>query len=104
MASSVGVPHFAFPPVIGGDKHLAVVEQDSEEDVLACVYVALKTPLGSRYYVPNFGVDDFTFAQPVPISELQDQIQTSEPRATPELSQQIQDLVETVVVGVGNVG
>ena len=104
MAAKTGVPHFAFPPTIGGDKHLATVEQDSEEDILACVYVALKTPLGSRYYVPNFGVDDFAFTQPVPIAELQDQILVSEPRASLDLALQIQDLVENVTVGVVNVG
>lgn len=104
MAASIGIPHFAFPPVIGGDGHFATVEQDSEEDILACVYVALKTPLGSRYYVPTFGVDDFTFTQPVPIAELQDQILVSEPRASLDLSLKIQDLIEDVTVGVSNVG
>jgi hypothetical protein len=99
-----GRPHLAFPPRIGSGGHLDTVEQDSDEDILACVYVALKTPIGTRLYVPNFGVSDYTFGFVVPVSELQTEIQTSEPRANTELSQEIDNLIEQVVVGVGNVG
>lgn len=104
MATTIGIPHLSFPPKIGGGGHFDVVEQDSEEDVLACVYVALKTPLGTRNYVPNFGVDDFTFEAAAPITDLQEQIQVSEPRASLDLSVQIQDLVDKVTVGVSNIG
>lgn len=102
--ANVVVPHFAFPPRISGDGHLAVVEQDSQEDILSCVYVALKTPLGSRPYVPNFGVEDYTFASPVPVVELQAQIEESEPRVSASVQAEIDNLVETVFVGVSNVG
>jgi phage baseplate assembly protein W len=99
------IPHFQFPLRIDGSGHIATVEQDSTEDILSCVYVALKTPIGSRPYVPNFGVDDYTFSNaPVQISEIQAQIIASEPRAEIDLSEEISDLVERVVVGVGNVG
>jgi phage baseplate assembly protein W len=99
------IPHFVFPLRIDGSGHIATVEQDSTEDILSCVYVALKTPLGTRPYVPNFGVDDYTFSQaPVRLSEIQAQIVASEPRADVDLSEQITDLVDKIVVGVGNVG
>lgn len=104
MGATVGVPHLAFPPKIGGGGHMTSVEQDSEEDILGCVYVALKTQLGSRYYVPTFGVSDYTFTEPVPVSLLQAEILTSEPRATLELSEEIDNLIENLVVGVSNVG
>lgn len=102
---AVTTPHFRFPLAIDGSGHIGTVEQDSVEDILSCVYVALKTPLGTRYYVPNFGVDDFTFSNaPVEIAELQAQIEASEPRATVDLALEIQELIERVTVGIGNVG
>lgn len=98
-------PHFVFPLRLDTTGHIATVEQDSDEDILSCVYVALKTPIGSRPGLPDFGVDDYTFATGVvQLPELQAQIQASEPRADLSLSEKINDLVQTVVVGVGNVG
>lgn len=102
---AVTIPHFAFPLRIDGSGHLATVAQDSVDDILSCVYMALKTPIGSRVYVPNFGVDDYTFSNaPVRLAEIQAQIVASEPRAEVGLSEKVQELVETVVVGIGNVG
>jgi phage baseplate assembly protein W len=99
------LPHFAFPLRMAEGGHLAVVEQDSDEDILSCVYVALKTPIGSRPYVTDFGVDDYTFTPALSgMDELQAQIQASEPRVTADLSTEVQDLIETVIVGVENVG
>ena len=93
-----------FPPQLDSTGHIAAVEQDSDEDILDCVYVALKTELGTRFYVPNFGVTDYTFTQePLPNPQLLAEIRTSEPRAAYDLSAQIDNLVETVVVGVTNV-
>ena len=99
------VPHFAFPLRLDGSGHIAIVQQDSVDDILGCVFMALKTPIGSRPYVPNFGVDDYTFATaPVRLSEIQAQVIASEPRAEINLSEKVNELVETIVVGVGNVG
>jgi phage baseplate assembly protein W len=83
---AIAVPHLMFPPQIDGSGHLAAVEQNSDEDILACVYIALKTPLGSRLYVPNFGVNDYTFHQdPLPLPQLVGEVQASEPRAVVDL-------------------
>lgn len=99
------IPHFAFPIKLDSNGHFSTVEQDSVEDILSCVYVALKTPVGTRPYVPDFGVDDFTFSSPVQgFSELLAQIQSSEPRASIDLQDQIENMVETIQVGVANVG
>ena len=100
-----GIPHLMYPPQVGGDGHLSTVEQDSEQDILGCVTIACMTPLGTRLYVPTFGISDYTFDQaPVPVEQLMQEIQTSEPRATGDVTVQVQDLVETVVAGVSNVG
>jgi len=102
---AVSIPHFAFPPQIRSDGHLSVVEQDSHEDILGCVYVALKTDIGSRLYVPEFGVSDYTFNNaPIPRDKLMAEIQTSEPRAIPDIQVEVDELIEKVQVGVGNVG
>jgi len=99
------VPHLKFPPQLASDGHLQAVEQDSYDDILGCVYVALKTQLGTRLYVPDFGITDYTFIQaPIPNPQLYSEIRSSEPRATVDLSEQVDDLIETVVVGVNNVG
>jgi phage baseplate assembly protein W len=42
---------------------LAVVEQDSIDDVTQCVRVICSTPQGSRTDDPELGVPDQTFAQ-----------------------------------------
>jgi hypothetical protein len=102
---AIAVPHLMFPPQIDGSGHLAAVEQNSDEDILDCVFVALKTPIGSRLYVPNFGVTDYTFHQdPLPLPQLLGEIQQSEPRATADLEEEVQELITTVTAGVGNVG
>ena len=102
---AVAVPHLMFPPQIGGDGHLSAVEQDSVEDIMACVFVALKTPLGTRLYVPNFGVNDYTFNQaPLSIPRALAEVQQSEPRAIVNLEEQVVDLVVEMTAGVSNVG
>lgn len=98
-------PHFVFPLRIDGSGHIATVEQDTPEDVMSCVFVALKTPRGSRPFLPDFGVDDYTFGTgELQLAELEQQIVDSEPRADLALSDEIRYLIQKVTVGVGNVG
>lgn len=105
MAQTNSIPHFAFPLIVANGGHMATVDQDSDEDILSCVYMALKTPVGSRPYVTDFGVDDYTFKQATDAyDDLLAQIQLSEPRASAYLSTEIDELIETVTVGVENVG
>lgn len=61
------VPHFQIPFkfTFGADGflHAAVNEQDSIEDVTACVEAIVRTPLGFREELPDFGIRDQTFTQ-----------------------------------------
>jgi len=59
---SVEVPHIAWPVRMQGTS-LAVVEQDTLDDVTQCVRVICSTPLGSRTDDPELGLPDQTFAQ-----------------------------------------
>lgn len=43
-----------------------VVEQDTTDDVLACVLAILLCPHGYRAELPDFGIDDPTFTQDQP--------------------------------------
>lgn len=98
------VPHFTFPFNFGINGHALTVEQDSDDEILQGVRIACLTPRGSRYYVPNFGIDDLVFTNPSQRTNLLAQITQSEPRATYALSEQIEDLVDNITIGVGNVG
>lgn len=60
--SSIESPQFAFPLTFVGST-IAVVEQDSADDIRACVEVIIRYPLGLRPELPDFGVPDQTFTQ-----------------------------------------
>lgn len=55
------VPHIKLPLTInpGGT---AVVEQDSDEEIRQCVELILRTEVGSRIEVPEFGIEDLAFS------------------------------------------
>jgi phage baseplate assembly protein W len=76
------IPHFAFPARFDASGHLATVEQDSLDDVAACVEATLRTRVGERVELPQFGVFDLAFRQqPVPLEQLVAQVVAWEPRA-----------------------
>jgi phage baseplate assembly protein W len=73
---------FRFEAKDDGTVQAAVVEQDSTQDVLNCVEAVLRTPLGYREELPDFGVEDPTFRQmPVDPSRIAQAIERWEPRA-----------------------
>lgn len=81
---------------------LALVEQDSQDNVAACVYALLATERGSRLEDPDFGVEDPTFAtMPVDVDEWLEQIAAYEPRAEVQTAQEVGDLIGAVLVEVG---
>lgn len=101
----VNVPHFDYPFRWGADGHAIVVEQNSEKDVMNGVTAAAKTERGTRYFVPNFGIDDPTFKlMPLDLPTMEAQIRESEPRADIVSEQKIQDLIDTVTIGAGPIG
>jgi phage baseplate assembly protein W len=63
MANNVDVPHFDYPFRFNANGHAAVVEQDSEEDIIACILAIIKTPLGFREDLPDFGIADPLFSE-----------------------------------------
>lgn len=75
------IPHFDYPPrLVNG--HLAVNEQDTLDDITACVTAVLLTHPGQRADRPDFGSPDLTFAQrPVGPDGLVDAVAEWEPRA-----------------------
>jgi phage baseplate assembly protein W len=80
------IPHFTFPFAFVADAEgnvtAAVNDQDTLEDVTACVTAILTTPLGFREELPDFGLRDMTFSQGgVDVDEIQVAIQQWEPRA-----------------------
>lgn len=79
---SAGIPHFDMPFRYFGGKPV-VNEQDSIEDIAACVYAVLVTPPGTRDEMPDFGFEDPAFSQqPLSSAAMAAQISEWEPRAS----------------------
>jgi phage baseplate assembly protein W len=57
----MAVPHFRFPFRVSGGQ-VAVVEQDTFDEVAQCVQVVLSTPIGARIEVPTYGITDPVFS------------------------------------------
>jgi hypothetical protein len=75
------VPHFDFPFHLNGGS-FAEIEQDSLDDLIACIEVAILTQQGFRKELPTFGVNDPTFqTQPIDADKLINEIVAHEPRA-----------------------
>lgn len=60
--TEITTPQFAFPLRFDGTS-FAVVEQDTEEEIRACVETIIRYPIGLRPEQPDFGVPDQTFRQ-----------------------------------------
>lgn len=91
-------------PLQMGATGLAVVEQDSVEEVAACVYALIATERGSRLEEPDYGVEDASFSTLPMDDEIDEwlvQIDAWEPRAKVRTTQDIEDLIATVTVEVG---
>lgn len=78
--------HFALPFELNGAS-FATVEQDSEEDITACIVGILRSRIGYRDDGPEFGISDPTFLQGgANLEVLRAIIDTFEPRAERVLS------------------
>jgi phage baseplate assembly protein W len=77
------VPHLATPfRIVNGA--IAVVEQDSVEEIEDCVESILRTFVGTRIDAPDFGIPDETFRQQTPSTGAElyiAAIEAQEPRA-----------------------
>lgn len=99
-------PHFAFPMSRGPDGSIATVEQDTPDDIEACVLAVAYTHLGELDSSPELGHADWTFMeQPIGRDEIAAQIVASEPRAellvteAPDRFDALIDRIEILVVG-----
>jgi phage baseplate assembly protein W len=98
------VPHFNLPFRFGGGA-ASVVDQDTTDDVLACVLAIMLCPKGYRAELPDFGVEEMTFDEREPdLTKLAQAIIEWEPRADALLTtapDRFDDLVHYVAVRLG---
>ena len=104
MATTADIPHFDLPFRFG--PNLAVVqEQDSIEDVMNCVAAILRTQVGERTDLPEFGILDPTFeTQPIDTAAIIQQVLAQEPRATLVIDQNPSAFDELIVNLLSTVG
>jgi phage baseplate assembly protein W len=80
---------------------VAVVEQDTKEEILQCVLACLRTRLGSRLEAPEYGVPDQTFKrQPrnPDVSVYLRAVEAVEPRASLLGRAEVEGLIQRVVL------
>lgn len=102
-------PHFAFPFRLGRGGKFAVVAEDSLDEITQNVEVILRTQIGTRLEIPDFGTDTLLFEQQggSDLDEVLVQVTEWEPRATvvaEESPDRLDDLVRRVRVVVGRIG
>jgi len=91
------VPHFDLPLRFDpGQSRMAEVEQESVEEILACVLAVMLCERGFRVDVPEFGIDDPTFDPVVDTDLLRSQIELWEPRAQLALGQRRDELDQLI--------
>lgn len=97
-------PHFSIPFRVEGARAV-VVEQDSTDDVVACVLAILLCPKGYRAELPEFGLEDPTFTEGAPdIDAIARAISEWEPRADTILATDrdaLDELVAHVALYIG---
>ena len=74
-------PHFGLPLRLGAQGAVNN-QQDTLDDIAACVVAILRTPLGWRDELPTFGIPDLAFRRnPIKAEEIIAMIGSQEPRA-----------------------
>jgi hypothetical protein len=88
MANTTGVPQFAAPFSVGDDGLVKTVEQNSVDDVAACVYNIITCPQGMKPGDPQFGIP-WPLFQTVPLNTgaILSAVQRIEPRADVQISE-----------------
>lgn len=104
----IDTPHLKFPFHLQADGTSAMyTEQDSDDDIMDCVEILLRTERGSRIEVPDYGIPDQVFREAGADYEvIEEAISEWEPRADAKVRQstQLVDLTEQIrveVVGTG---
>lgn len=79
------------------DGRLAVVEQDSDEDVAQCLEAIGRTRRGDRFDQPDMGVDPRTFHErPVDVTQMIETLRRHEPRRTVQVIESTPLLLDAV--------
>lgn len=79
------IPHLAVPIRLAGNKFVTN-QQDTDDEIIACVWAICQTPKEHRAEKPAFGIDDPTFEDmPIDTNSIEDQIAEWEPRAVIEI-------------------
>lgn len=98
--TDIVTPKLKVPFEISG-KSAAVVEEDSDEEIVQCVIAILRTRPGSRPDDSQMGVPDFAFRQDgADLEVIRAALIKYEPRAKTITDQELVDLVATVSLGV----
>jgi phage baseplate assembly protein W len=103
---AVKTPHFAHPFRVTG-KSVAVVEQDTQQEIETCVRALLSTRLGSRMEEPEYGIPDqlFELLGPNPnVDAVLTAIEEWEPRASALGSAEVEDLTKRVLIELQRTG
>lgn len=96
------VPHFAYPFRFGVGGHAATVDQDELDDIRNCVMILLRTEVGSRLDLPEYGVpQQFLKENGINVNGVLSAINRWEPRAQVAMSvSEIKDLIQYATVTV----
>jgi phage baseplate assembly protein W len=98
------IPHLAFPFRFEQGRAVTV-EQDSYDDVFGCVEVIARTPRGSRFDSPDFGIPALELGvQPVERDSVVAAIESWEERAQIDLLDNVRspdELIDTMTLAVG---
>jgi phage baseplate assembly protein W len=76
-------PHFAFPMRRAPNGSVAVVEQETVDEIEACVLAILHTRAGELDDQPDFGISEYTFTQqPISREQVAEEVLRTEERAS----------------------
>lgn len=101
----VQTPHLAFPLRVSNGR-VAVVEQNSIQEVAQNVLACLSTPYGSRQDDPEYGIDAGLFSKQTihqDITPILAAVEEAEPRASLLGEVELEQLVRRVVIEVEGV-
>jgi phage baseplate assembly protein W len=78
------VPHFAHPFRVDASGSVAVLDQDTDEEIAQCVQVLLSTTVGERIEVPTYGIPNPVFRNQSTVDDanMAAAVRKWEPRAT----------------------
>lgn len=85
----MATPHLAWPIRVAPNGNLATVEQDSVDDIAACVEVVLRTRPGELAFHPRFGTPDLAFRELQQLADAGD----GSPRLTPITPGELEALI-----------